>query len=146
MHMSSKPSAIHSNFDLKRHCMQCVGAQQHIQVRTPIRFESPPPLPPAINCGYPHTSIHTASTGPSNTIHLLSGVFVLAYCRMRSATMPSHHSCVFLSNSPYSWPDVMDLGFTTTDDVFWILGPVRPAVYIGAPKEVRARTRNQGRE
>ncbi len=46
------------------------------------------------------TSIHTASTGPSNTIHLLSGVLVFAYCRIRSATMPSHHSWVFLSNSP----------------------------------------------
>ena len=60
-------------------------------------------------------SIQMASTGPSKTIHLLSPasarlLVVLRAWRMSTEPMPSVHSCVCRSNSPYSWPIVIDFG------------------------------------
>mmetsp|Transcript_15451 Transcript_15451/g.43930 ORF Transcript_15451/g.43930 Transcript_15451/m.43930 type:complete len:222 (-) Transcript_15451:444-1109(-) len=49
-------------------------------------------------------SIHTASTGPSRRIHCRWLRSALAAWRTTSARIPSVHSCVFSSKSPYSWP------------------------------------------
>mmetsp|Transcript_29793 Transcript_29793/g.97522 ORF Transcript_29793/g.97522 Transcript_29793/m.97522 type:complete len:222 (-) Transcript_29793:388-1053(-) len=58
-------------------------------------------------------SIHSASTGPSNTIHVRSSPASRAAARMMVDASPSDHSSVSGSNSPYSSPMVMHLGFST---------------------------------
>lgn len=45
----------------------------------------------------------------TNTIEKLTSAASL----MQHASTPSVHSCVMSSNWPYSWPMVMDLGFST---------------------------------
>ena len=49
-------------------------------------------------------SIQIASTGPSNMTHFLSEVVEAAAWRYIVDMMPSCHSRVFGSNSPYIWP------------------------------------------
>mmetsp|Transcript_145720 Transcript_145720/g.254335 ORF Transcript_145720/g.254335 Transcript_145720/m.254335 type:complete len:248 (+) Transcript_145720:7857-8600(+) len=57
-------------------------------------------------------SIHTASTGPSNVIHVRARVpSPRAVVRAMLERMPSVHSCVVSFTSPYSSPIVTDLGF-----------------------------------
>ena len=55
-------------------------------------------------------SIQMASTGPSKTTHLRSGLVSLAALRNVTARIPSAHSLLTGSSAPYSWPMVMDLG------------------------------------
>ena len=49
-------------------------------------------------------SIQIASTGPSNMTHFRSLVVDAAACLYIVLMMPSCHSRVFGSNSPYIWP------------------------------------------
>ena len=58
-------------------------------------------------------SIQTASTGPSNRTHFLSGLVSVAMSLNSLASTPSFHSWLMGSNWPYSWPIVMLLGFIT---------------------------------
>ena len=53
-------------------------------------------------------SIQIASTGPSNMTHLRSLVVLAAACLYIVLMMPSCHSLVFGSNSPYIWPVLID--------------------------------------
>mmetsp|Transcript_24998 Transcript_24998/g.71875 ORF Transcript_24998/g.71875 Transcript_24998/m.71875 type:complete len:207 (-) Transcript_24998:4357-4977(-) len=56
-------------------------------------------------------SIHTASTGPSSMTHCLLLCSAVAAKRTAKAKMPSVHSCVFSSKSPYNSPCLIDFGF-----------------------------------
>jgi hypothetical protein len=55
-------------------------------------------------------SIQMASTGPSNTTHLRSGVVSATALRISVDPSPSVHSLVSRLNSPYSSPILMHLG------------------------------------
>lgn len=55
-------------------------------------------------------SIHSVSTGPSNTSHFWSGFSSAQVCLITLDRTPSVHSLVFRSNSPYSSPRDRALG------------------------------------
>lgn len=57
-------------------------------------------------------SIHTASTGPSSTTHLRSGVVSDTAARMMEDARPSVHSFVRRLYSPYNSPMLMHLGLS----------------------------------
>lgn len=57
-------------------------------------------------------SIHTGSTGPSNTTHLRSRVVSDTAARMMDDASPSVHSLVSRLYSPYSSPMLMHLGLS----------------------------------
>ena len=64
-------------------------------------------------------SIHSASIGPSNTVHMRSSVSVATLRRMMVDARPSVHSCVSSLNSPYSSPMEMHFGFSTSVCTTW---------------------------
>eukprot|EP00834_Sanchytrium_tribonematis_P006512 NODE_486_length_6930_cov_0.478846.p2 type:complete len:122 gc:universal NODE_486_length_6930_cov_0.478846:5093-5458(+) len=58
-------------------------------------------------------SIHTASTGPSNMIHMFSP-FLFKVLRHKALKIPSVQSFVETSSLPNIWKSKIDLGFILT--------------------------------